>query len=72
MPYSNTVTTNFVATDFTSNKPIYSDTGSFPSNMKFANITKTLQLGNKNYGYLEFEVTYTGSVDYISVNFEEL
>ena len=56
MPYSNTVITNFVSTDFTSNKPSYSDVGSFPSNMKFANITKSLQLGNKNYGYLKFDV----------------
>ena len=71
MPYSNTVTTNFVATDFTSNKPSYSDVGSFPSNMRFANITKSLQLGNKNYGYLKFEVSYTGTVDYISINFSD-
>ena len=71
MPYNNTVTTNFVATDFTSNKPTYSDAGSFPSNMRFANITKSLQLGNKNYGYLKFEVSYTGTVDYVSINFSD-
>jgi hypothetical protein len=71
MPYSNTTTTNFVATDFTSNKPTFGEVGKYAKNLKFANITKSLQLGNKNYGYLEFEVTYTGSVDYISVNFED-
>jgi hypothetical protein len=71
MPYSNTVTTNFTATDFTSNKPSFSETGTYAKNLKFANKTKSLQLGNKNHGYLEFEVSYSGSVDYISINFED-
>ena len=71
MSYSNTVTTNFTSTDFTSNKPIFGATGSYAKNLKFANKTKSLQLGNKNHGYLEFEVSYTGSVDYISINFED-
>jgi hypothetical protein len=72
MPYSNTgITTNFIATDFTSNKPSFSGTGTYAKNLKFANKTKSLQLGNKNYGYLEFEVSYSGAVDYISINFED-
>jgi hypothetical protein len=39
--------------------------------MKFANKTKSLQLSNKNYGYLKFEVSYAGSVDYVSINFSD-
>jgi hypothetical protein len=72
MPYSNTgITTNFIATDFTSNKPSFSAEGTYAKNLKFANKTKSLQLGNKNHGYLEFEVSYSGSVDYVSINFED-
>jgi hypothetical protein len=71
MPYSNTVTTNFVATDFTSNKPTYGDINNYAKNLKFANKTKSLQLSNNNYGYLVFEVSYTGSIDYLSINFAD-
>lgn len=71
MPYSNTVTLNFVASDFTSNKPSFATTGNYATNLKFANRTSALQLSNTNHGYVVFEVSYTGTLDYVSICFTD-
>jgi hypothetical protein len=71
MPYSNNITLNFVAADFKSNRPSFATENNYATNLKFANETRTLQLSNTNYGYVIFEVSYTGTLDYISVCFTD-
>lgn len=71
MPYSNNITLDFVAADFKSNRPSFATENNYATNLKFANETRTLQLSNTNYGYVVFEVSYTGTLDYISVCFTD-
>lgn len=71
MPYSNSVQITFPSSGFTSNKPSFDENGEYSDRMKFSTITKVLDLGNTNYGYTEFQVSYSGTVDYVIVNFHQ-
>ena len=71
MPYTNNVTLNFVATDFTSNRPSFATENNYATNLRFANRTKSLRLSNTNYGYVVFEISYSGTLDYVSVCFTD-
>lgn len=67
--YSNSTTINFSQSDYTSNKPSIGTDGGYDKSMRFANKTVTLDLGDNDYGLAVFEVTYTGTLDYVSVGF---
>lgn len=68
MPIS---TTNFIASDFTSNKPAFLQVKGNASNLKFATKTKKIQFTSTTSGVAVITVTFTGTVDYISLNFTD-
>ena len=67
--YNNSTTINFNQSDYISNKPSIGTDGAYDKSMRFANKTVTLNLGDSDYGLAVFEVTYTGTLDYVSVGF---
>jgi hypothetical protein len=59
----------FKSSDFTSNKPLFSNEGSYSTAFKFATITKTLRLNDTSHGILKFEVLHDNSIDFGSIYF---
>ena len=68
---SQNVTLTYTPSDFTSRKPSFSPNGEYASNLRFANITKTLKLDNKNHGIGNYRIQYYGDIDYVSVAFQD-
>lgn len=61
---------HFVSTNYNSNKPTHSKDGVYSFNFLFANWSKTIQLTNTDYGYLTFDITFSGdTVDHKSISF---
>ena len=77
MPLTHSTNIVFTPTDFTSSSPVGGVTLAQNlginnvSNIKWANKTRQLNLGNTNYGYATFDISYTitGTADVIGVSF---
>ena len=67
--FNNTKIINFTQSDYISAKPSIGADGGYDKSMRFANKSVTLDLGDSDYGIAVFEVTYTGTLDYVSVGF---
>jgi len=67
--FNNSTTINFTQSEYTSAKPSIGSNDSYDKSMRFANKTVTLDLGGTDYGIAVFQVTYIGTLDYVSVGF---
>lgn len=67
--FNNTKIINLTQSDYTSSRPSNGEEGEYGRSIRFANKTVTLDLGDTNYGMSVFQVTYTGTLDYVSVGF---
>jgi hypothetical protein len=67
--FNNTKTINFTQNEYVSSRPSNGDDGAYDKSIRFANKTVTLDLGGSDYGVSVFQVTYTGTLDYVSVGF---
>jgi hypothetical protein len=67
--FNNSSTINFTQSDYTSARPSIGTNDAYDKSMRFANKTVTLDLGSTDYGITVFQVTYTGTLDYVSVGF---
>ena len=77
MPLNNSTNISFSAGNFTSSTPIGGQealTGfgvNTSSNYRWANKTAQLNLGNTDYGYVMFDISYTvtGTADIVGISF---
>ena len=70
MPYDKTNMTSFTSGDYKFSKPKYSAKDvKYPTDMKFTNKTKKLDLSIEQYGYVVMEVSYTGAINFASIVF---
>lgn len=67
--FNNSTTINFTQSEYTSARPSIGSNDAYDKSMRFANKTVTLDLGGTDYGIAVFQVTYTGTLDYVSVGF---
>ncbi len=73
MPLSNSHVFNYQNSDFTSGTatPSYSSPSSknFTKGLVYVNKSKTLELLSSDYGYVTFDITYSGSAPFAAVTF---
>ena len=77
MPLNNSTNISFTPGNFTSSTPIGGGDAivafgiNNSANYKWANKTSQLNLGNTNYGYVTFDISYTvtGTADVVGVSF---
>jgi hypothetical protein len=67
--FNNSTTITFNQSDYTAARPSIGANDTYDKSMRFANKTVTLDLGGTNYGVAVFQVTYVGTLDYVSVGF---
>jgi hypothetical protein len=67
--FNNTKIINFTQNEYVSARPSNGEEGAYGKSIRFANKTVTLDLGDTDYGMGVFQVTYTGTLDYVSVGF---